>query len=53
MSSLRKARNVRTACPPTIRQRMPDRFILCATRVLFAASTTPEPMAMPASFRAW
>ena len=25
----------------------------CVTRVLLAASTTPEPMAMPSSFRAW
>ncbi len=30
---------------------MPERFILCATRVLFAASTTPEPMVMPRSLR--
>ena len=43
---------VRTACPPTIRQRMPERFMRCVTRVLLAASTTPEPMAMPSSFRA-
>ena len=43
------ARKVRTACPPTIRQRMPERFRRCATSVLQAASTTPEPMAMPSS----
>ena len=42
-----RARKVRTACPPTIRQRMPERFMRCVTRVLLAASTTPEPMAMP------
>ena len=48
-----RARKVRTACPPTIRQRMPERFMRCVTRVLLAASTTPEPMAMPSSFRAW
>ena len=40
-----RARNVRSACPPMIRQRMPERFMRCVTRVLLAASTTPEPMA--------
>ena len=37
-----RARKVRTACPPTIRQRMPERFMRCVTRVLLAASTTPD-----------
>ncbi len=27
-------------CPPTMRQRMPERFMRCVTRVLFAASTS-------------
>ena len=53
LEALIRARKVRTACPPTIRQRMPERFMRCVTRVLLAASTTPEPMAMPSSFRAW
>ncbi len=30
-------------CPPTMRQRMPERFMRCVTRV--AASTIPEPVA--------
>ena len=47
------ARKVRTACPPTIRHRIPERFMRCVTKVLLAASTTPEPMAKPSSFRAW
>ena len=41
-----RARKFRIACPPAIRQRMPERFMRCVTRVLLAASTTPEPMAM-------
>ena len=28
-----RARKVGTACPPTIRQRMPERFMRCVTRV--------------------
>ena len=53
MSDLMRARKVRTACPPGIRQRMPDLFMRCVTSVLLAASTTPEPMAMPFSLKAW
>ena len=36
---------MRTACPPGRPHRIPERFSLCVTSVLFAASTTPEPMA--------
>ncbi len=32
-------------CPPTMRQRMPERLMRCVTGVLFAASTIPEPVA--------
>ena len=32
-----RARKVRTACPPAIRQRMPERFMRCVTRVLLEA----------------
>jgi len=37
-------RKVRMARPPAGRQRMPEHFLRCATRVLHAASTMPEPM---------
>ena len=52
-ADLIRARKVSTACPPAIRQRMPERFMRWVTRVLLAASTTPEPMATPSAFRAW
>ena len=50
---LMRARKVSTACPPGMRHRMPERFSLCVTRVLQAASTTPEPMVRPCSFMSW
>ena len=37
-------RNVSTACPEVILQRMPLRFIRWVTSTRFAASTTPDPM---------
>ena len=52
-ADLIRARKVSTACPLAIRQRMPERFMRWVTRVLLAASTTPEPMATPSAFRAW
>ena len=36
---LMRARKVSTVCPPGMRHRMPERFSLCVTRVLQAAST--------------
>jgi hypothetical protein len=38
------ARNVNMACPPASRHRIPERFKRWLTKVLHAASTTPEPM---------
>ena len=37
-ADLIRARKVSTACPPAIRQRMPERFMRWVTRVLLAAS---------------
>ena len=48
---LMRARTVSTACPPWMHHRMPERFSLCVTSVLQAASTTPDPMAKPCSLR--
>ena len=56
---LMRARKVSTACPPGMRHRMPERFSLCVTRVLQAASTPAfaragsEPMVRPCSFMSW
>ena len=37
-------RNVRIACLPASRQRIPERFSRSVTSVLYAASTTPLPI---------
>ena len=50
-ADLIRARKVGTACPPAIRQRMPERFMRWVTRALLAASATPEPVAT--GFGAW